>query len=70
MHMQYDAITLLFRYAGRFDCGCVYECVFSLLDKAKNVIDDFKFRANINQWEGGKWHKVRISLNHCVFLRK
>ncbi|EFX70375.1 hypothetical protein DAPPUDRAFT_300481 [Daphnia pulex] len=48
-------------YAGRFDCGCVYECVFSLLDEAKNVIDEFKFRATINQWEGREWHKVE----HC-----
>ncbi|KZS17636.1 F-box only protein 2 [Daphnia magna] len=48
-------------YAGRFDCGCVYECTFSLLDEAKNVIDDFQFRTSINQWEGREWHKVE----HC-----
>nr|CAH0104248.1 unnamed protein product [Daphnia galeata] len=44
-------------YAGRFDCGCVYEY------EAKNLIADnvFEFRTNINQWEGREWHKVE----HC-----
>jgi len=55
-------IIITFRYAGRFDCGCVYECIFSLLDEAKNLIADnvFEFRTNINQWEGREWHKVTI----------
>lgn len=66
MHYIMITIALHFRYAGRFDCGCVYECVFSLLDEAKNVIDDFKFRTNINQWEGSEWHKVRIPLHPYV----
>lgn len=52
--------SLFLRYAGRFDCGSVYECTFSLLDKAKNVIDNFQFRVSINQWEGREWHKVRL----------
>jgi F-box associated region len=45
-------------YAGRFDCGCVYECEVSLMDVKSKVLASYPFRAFIKQWEGGVWHKV------------
>jgi len=51
-------ITFTDWYAGRFDCGCVYECQFLLLDKSKKIIEKFEHRTTIKQWQGNTWHKV------------
>lgn len=53
----------LFRYAGRFDCGCVYELSVFLLNEEKTIIHvkdgDIK---KVLQWNGKKWEKVMIFL--------
>jgi hypothetical protein len=48
------------RYAGRFDCGCVYEMKCELLNEKKEPLTDFKCRKSVKQWEGRTWHKVNI----------
>jgi hypothetical protein len=53
------------RYAGRFDCGCVYEMKCELLNEREEPLTDFKCRESIEQWEGGAWHKVRYLTNIC-----
>lgn len=52
------------RYAGRYDCGCVYECRFSLLNKKKEPLINHEFRQSIKQWEGREWHKVKVSFKN------
>lgn len=46
------------RYAGRFDCGCVYEFHFSLLDEKKLELEGFRDRKKVAQGQGSEWHKV------------
>jgi len=48
-------------FAGRFDCGCVYECQFILLDKHKKIIDKFEQRKTIKKCQRSQWHKVTYS---------
>ncbi|OCT66324.1 F-box only protein 27 isoform X1 [Xenopus laevis] len=47
-------------YAGRRDCGCVYEIRVQLLSEdRKHVIDEFKASPDpIPQWNDGNYHQV------------
>lgn len=45
-------------YAGRFDCGCLYEMNCELLNERAEPLTDFICRESVEQWEGGAWHKV------------
>lgn len=55
------------RYAGRFDCGCIYEMECTLLNERKEPVTEFKCRESVKQWEGSTWHKVS-SLKNVVHL--
>ncbi|PSN50324.1 hypothetical protein C0J52_10124 [Blattella germanica] len=45
-------------YAGRFDCGSIYEMEVELLNETKDeVLETFSFRKTIKQWEGREWIK-------------
>ncbi|XP_075212144.1 F-box only protein 44-like isoform X2 [Lycorma delicatula] len=46
-------------YAGRYDCGCVYELKVALLNQKKKPIVDFEQRERVSQWEGREWHLVQ-----------
>lgn len=58
------------RYAGRFDCGCIYEMECVLLNKKQDPVSEFKCRESVKQWEGRAWHKVSYLINvmHLFFF--
>ncbi|XP_069696587.1 F-box only protein 6-like isoform X2 [Periplaneta americana] len=45
-------------YAGRFDCGCIYEMHAVLLNAERKPLHKFERRETVNQWEGRDWYKV------------
>lgn len=47
------------RYAGRFDCGCVYELLVQLLGEDDKVcLDQFHFKKRLEAGEGTAWSRV------------
>jgi hypothetical protein len=51
------------RYAGRFDCGCIYEMECELLNQKRVPVTNFRCYETVKQWEGAAWHKVSSVLN-------
>ena len=49
-------------YAGRFDCGCVYELKLELINKDHKRIMIEECRETIQQWEGSAWNKIHKEL--------
>ena len=64
MHMSCADNTVLFhllllcRYAGRFDCGCVYYFTVKLLSTSKKTIMTFETEKRVDQWAGKQWEQV------------
>lgn len=45
-------------YAGRFDCGCIYEMQAELQNENQEEVVNFSCRESIEQWQGREWNKV------------